>query len=390
MDRNPAIIGRNGYLEERIRYLEEANQTYVALLEMLASSETFRAELTCGSSSEAILRATLAQVKRMLPFTTLGILECGDDSGFTLSICEPAASHDEQSAIINDLIMNGAFAWAINRNQAIIVPAPSCSHSCLLHVIATPKRIRGMLFGQLEGTGKTLDIPSLNALTGILRSAAYALESCFLYDILRMHTQHIEQLVHERTAELRQAKARAEELALELQHSNARLELLSYTDPLTGLYNRRFLMTDLEREFARSKRKHKPLTLIVFDIDCFKQINDSYGHQNGDLAIRSVADVCRNLMRHSDTVARYGGDEFVVILPETDLYDGVRIAERLRKEVAELHMPAPLQKLSISISLGMACFPSDEIDSAEELFIKADEALLNAKKIGRNRVAVIS
>lgn len=390
MNHASATTNRNEYLEERIRYLEEANQTYVALLDILASSETFRSELTCDSSSEAILRATAIQVKRMLPFISLGILECRDDSSFALTISEPSDTLDGQNAIIDELIMNGTFAWAINRNQAIIVPASNGSHSYLLHVIATPKRIRGMFFGQLAGNRKTLDTPSLNALTGILRSAAYALESCFLYDILRMHTQNVEQMVLERTAELRQAKIRAEEMALELKNSNEKLELLSYTDPLTGLYNRRSLMNDLERELARSKRRHKPLSLIILDIDRFKQVNDTYGHQIGDLVIRAVADACRSVMRLSDMVARYGGDEFVIVLPETDLSDGARIAERLRRDVVALHLPEPMENLSVSISLGLACFPAEGINCADELFFRADEGLMQAKRMGRNRAAVMS
>lgn len=129
--------------------------------------------------------------------------------------------------------------------------------------------------------------------------------------------------------------------------------------------------------------------LIVLDIDNFKKINDTFGHQNGDLVIISVAEVSRKKMRGHDIVARYGGEEFVIILPETPLSDAVLVAERLRKSVQAKCFPPPMEVLTVTVSLGVATFPSALVNSIDSLFKQADEALYLAKHRGRNRVEVI-
>jgi diguanylate cyclase (GGDEF)-like protein len=382
MNQAESAVEYNAFLEERIRYLEEANCTYVALLDMLASSDNFQAELNRGKSVEAIFQATLAQLQRLLPFQGMGILENLEDASFALAISEPPICRDELLVDIDNLVMEGTFSWALNRNQSIIVPAASGNYTLLLHVIATQARIRGMFVGRLPISQKTIDSPSLNALTITLRTTAHALESFILYDMLHEHAQNLEQTVRERTKEL-------ETTALELKRSNEKLVVLSDTDPLTRLYNRRFLMEELERKLLWAKHNTQCLSLIVLDIDNFKKINDTFGHQNGDLVIISVAEVSRTKMRGHDIVARYGGEEFVIILPETPLSDAVLIAERLRKSVQAKCFPPPMEVLTVTVSLGVATFPSALVNSIDSLFKQADEALYLAKHRGRNRVEVI-
>lgn len=382
MNQAESAVEYNAFLEERIRYLEEANCTYVALLDMLASSDNFQAELNRAKSVEAIFQATLAQLKRLLPFQGMGILENLEDASFALAISEPPICRDELLVDIDNLVMEGTFSWALNRNQSIIVPAASGNYTLLLHVIATQARIRGMFVGRLPISQKTIDSPSLNALTITLRTTAHALESFILYDMLHEHAQNLEQTVRERTKEL-------ETTALELKRSNEKLVVLSDTDPLTRLYNRRFLMEELERKLLWAKHNTQCLSLIVLDIDNFKKINDTFGHQNGDLVIISVAEVSRKKMRGHDIVARYGGEEFVIILPETPLSDAVLVAERLRKSVQAKCFPPPMEVLTVTVSLGVATFPSALVNSIDSLFKQADEALYLAKHRGRNRVEVI-
>src|SRR3990172_6465376 len=144
MNRAESATEYKAFLEERIRYLEEANCTYVAILDMLASSGNFQAELNRGKSVEAIFQATLAQIKRLIPFQGMGILENLEDASFALAISEPSFCRNELLVDIDNLVMEGTFSWALNRNQSIIVPAASGNYTLLLHVIATQARIRGM------------------------------------------------------------------------------------------------------------------------------------------------------------------------------------------------------------------------------------------------------
>jgi two-component system cell cycle response regulator len=197
--------------------------------------------------------------------------------------------------------------------------------------------------------------------------------------MLREHLHNLERTVQERTAELELA-------ARELKRVNQKLVTLSDTDPLTCLYNRRFLINDLERKMHRSKKNGEILSLIILDIDYFKKINDTYGHQNGDLVITIVAEASQKRMRSHDIVARYGGEEFVIVLPETSLSEAISIAERLRNSVQSITLPPPMEDLMVTLSLGVATYPSSAVDDIDSLFRQADKALYRAKQSGRNRV----
>lgn len=174
-----------------------------------------------------------------------------------------------------------------------------------------------------------------------------------------------------------------------LKKSNLELLQLSNTDPLTHLSNRRCLMDTLEKELKRSERSHSPLSLIMVDIDHFKRVNDSYGHQQGDVVLIEVAKVLLEHLREYDMAARFGGEEFSLVLPETDLLPAVQVAERLRVAATQLSFPPPLHELKLTISLGVATFPHSKLRSVDDLVRGADEALYLAKREGRNRVAVM-
>jgi diguanylate cyclase (GGDEF)-like protein len=176
----------------------------------------------------------------------------------------------------------------------------------------------------------------------------------------------------------------------ELKRSNELLQELSNTDPLTHLYNRRYLTKILNSELKRSKRYNESLSFIILDIDLFKKVNDVYGHQNGDTVLSAVAEVVRAGRRCYDIAARYGGEEFVLVLPGTTLAGGVTVAEHLREEIMAISFKPPLELLTITISLGVATFPSAQIEDEDSLIRQADEALYRAKQKGRNRVETMA
>jgi two-component system cell cycle response regulator len=172
----------------------------------------------------------------------------------------------------------------------------------------------------------------------------------------------------------------------ELKRSNELLKQLSNTDPLTKLHNRRHLTEVLGKEIQRAERQKAFLTFIILDIDHFKRVNDTYGHQNGDVVLVALAEAIQSGLRAYDLAARYGGEEFVLVLPGTSLAGGVTVAERLRGAVQGLTFAPPLESLAVTASLGVATFPSSLVDSIDSLIRQADEALYRAKQNGRNRV----
>ncbi len=173
----------------------------------------------------------------------------------------------------------------------------------------------------------------------------------------------------------------------QLLSANAELLKLSSTDRLTGLYNRGHWEEVLQKEHARHRRYDSTATLIMLDIDHFKRINDTYGHQAGDKAIQRVADSIRELTRDMDVSGRYGGEEFVILLPDTSKEGGRVFAERLRQHVAALKIEHAGEVLRMTISAGVADL-SMTCDHHEEWIRWADEALYASKEDGRNRVTV--
>ncbi|MRR38850.1 two-component sensor histidine kinase, partial [bacterium] len=194
---------------ERVSYLEESNLRYVSILDMLASSGDFQADLNRADDTEAIFRATLAQLRRLFPFRGMGCLETLEDGSFDLTACEPPECREELQAEIDAKIMDGTFAWALNRSQPVMAPGRD-EQTLLLHVIATRSDVRGMFAGLLAGSSATVDAPSLNALSIVLYTCAYSLESTTLHTMLRDNMLNLEERVRERTRELQEAREAAE------------------------------------------------------------------------------------------------------------------------------------------------------------------------------------
>ena len=180
---------------------------------------------------------------------------------------------------------------------------------------------------------------------------------------------------------------RIKRLQDELEEKNRELERLSISDGLTGLYNHRHIHGLLHEEYERANRSHDPLTVAMFDLDRFKSVNDNYGHQAGDRVLQQFADILRNTARDIDRIGRYGGEEFMVILPETALREGAVFVERVRREVSRYSFIIGREEpLTMTVSAGVATYPHALVGSPETLVRLADEALYAAKAGGRNRI----
>jgi diguanylate cyclase (GGDEF)-like protein len=175
----------------------------------------------------------------------------------------------------------------------------------------------------------------------------------------------------------------------ELLEKNAQLEALAITDPLTGLANRRRLMARLEEEVARARRYKTPLSVVMIDIDHFKQVNDTHGHAMGDEVLRNIGAMLKASVRATDLAARYGGEEFTLVLSHTDISAALQAAECLREKFSALEHQLDGVTLKKTASLGISGQDGQgEIPSAEDFLKHADEALYRAKQGGRNRVEV--
>ena len=171
---------------------------------------------------------------------------------------------------------------------------------------------------------------------------------------------------------------------------NARLyeaaRQLAITDGLTKIYNHRFFQELFEKEYKRSDRYNTVFSMVMLDIDHFKRINDTYGHLCGDEILKGLATLIKSCLRSMDVVARYGGEEFAILLPETNGPEAVQTAERIRRAVEETAFMGTEQGLKITVSQGVATYPSPDVHDRFDIIAKADEALYEAKESGRNRV----
>lgn len=227
------------------------------------------------------------------------------------------------------------------------------------------------LEGYTQMLGSTEDIPALN---DILQNILADTKSLHL-DMIRSHD------------ELESARRQAESAEQRIKYLEAELGQISelvYQDHLTGTLNRRGMEDAFEREFARSERHGIPLSIALLDVDHFKRLNDTYGHDTGDQALIHLANVVKEILRPTDTVARYGGEEFVVILPNTADADAVSIMTRLQRELTKRFFLHDNERILITFSAGVTQREGQETSDA--MIARADGALYRAKQTGRNRV----
>jgi diguanylate cyclase (GGDEF)-like protein len=282
------------------------------------------------------------------------------------------------------------------------------THQLVIEAVAgtAPPGLRGMHFhlgegitGEAAAQGHTIYVPDISkeprylyfkgrsSTTGSFLAVPLRSKGRIL-GVMNMNRRRVDAFSMQ---EVRLAEAIASQAALAI--ANARLYQetleLSFTDQLTGVANRRQLFLRLEQEFSRSVRFGDPLSILMIDLDHFKLINDRHGHSVGDGVLRGVAMALRRNVRKIDLVVRYGGEEFCVVLPRVGKPEALEVAEKLRRTVAGATLPGPegAGPLSVTISLGVSTLGIDAEDVAG-LIEKADTALYEAKRQGRDRVAM--
>lgn len=237
--------------------------------------------------------------------------------------------------------------------------------------------------GQHQGPGGGEKSPSALCLPVIIEDDIAALIIVYKSDpASREFDQH----------DVQMAVAISHQAALTIQRVNllkqARiLEEWAITDSLTGLHNRRHLLDLGELEFQRARRYQHPLSIVMLDVDRFKQVNDTYGHDIGDVVLKTVARSCREQLRNIDVIGRYGGDEFVILLIETNLEAARGVAERVRLHVAGVPAETDRGPMNVTISIGISAIDPDT-PNLDALLSQADKAMYSAKKAGKNKVKV--
>jgi diguanylate cyclase (GGDEF)-like protein len=234
--------------------------------------------------------------------------------------------------------------------------------------------------------GLTLVRP-IDRLTGGASKVAAGNLEVDLPVLSRSEVGYLTEVFNDMVARLRQGREELAAINETLRKKNKELHELSITDSLTGLYNRKHLMETLDSEVARSKRHKHDFSVLVVDIDHFKEYNDTYGHLAGDEVLSRLASVFKKSVRSCDYVARYGGEEFILVLPEIGPHDGVKAAERIRKKVVKEKFAGDGEPIKVTVSVGVASYPKDG-DDPQAIIRHADTALYEAKETGRNCVAL--
>jgi diguanylate cyclase (GGDEF)-like protein len=246
--------------------------------------------------------------------------------------------------------------------------------------------------GMLDKSGWAINVMvpmsdvNLHALRlAVITSGALALTALSILYLQQMRVRNRER-DRSRLA-LEQAHQALEQKHRELQKLSEELRLTSITDPLTGAYNRRFFFESVPKIVSAANRHHFPFSIVTVDVDHFKSINDMYGHPTGDDVLRTLTQLCRESLREADVFARFGGEEFIMALPNTSADVATVVAERLRLRVSEHPLEIKGEHIYMTVSCGVSQYIEGE-SSVEQAIRRADEALYAAKREGRNRVVV--
>ncbi len=343
----------------------------IALLELIEKIERlgqFQDRIDFPSSIKEIWHAFLADVQNLIEIEVCALFLVDETtSGFALKYAVPEASTKLCRQEIDLQIECGIFSWIINRRQPALIPglAFDKEKSIVMLPLSTVKKTLGVVLILTPIQESFITHEKMKLLTILTKECSLVMENTLLY--ARLRRKH-----------------------LSLEKANREIKLLSRTDSLTGCYNRGYLNEVLPREITRALRYKRPLAVAMCDIDHFKKVNDTYGHQSGDEVLKKfVQSISELIRRDTDCLARYGGEEFLLVLPETKLDNATSLANRLRKHLAQKVIETEEDKISITASFGVTGFNASHPPGSitpEALINMVDRYLYEAKTQGRNRV----
>ena len=343
----------------------------VALLELIENIERlgqFQDRLDFPSTVNQIWKAFLVDVQNLIEIEVCALFLVDEKTNeFTLKYSVPEDEAKRCKKEIDLQIECGIFSWIVNRRQPALIPglAFEKDKSIVMLPLSTVKRTLGVVMILTPIQESFITHENMKLLTMLTKECSLVMENTLLYE--RLRRKH-----------------------LSLEKANKEIKLLSRTDSLTGCYNRGHLNELLPREINRALRYKHPLALAMCDIDHFKKVNDTYGHQCGDEVLKILVQSITDLIRaDTDWLARYGGEEFMLVLPETNLDNAYGLAERLRKHIAQKTIETEEDRLSITASFGVTAFDVSTKSSSitpEALINAADRYLYEAKRKGRNKV----
>lgn len=347
---------------ESNKLLKELKRTVDELQVFNEIGKTLTSTLDIGE----VLKIIMQKVNELLKpssFSLLLVDERTRNLRYEISIGENVESFDKEKTI---KMGEGLPGWVAQEGRPVLYPDPTKNLSYSLPPNMTPDPYENsLLCVPLKSKGKTLGVMKLHNSGGISR------------------------LFSEEDLRTVQTICDYSAIALENAKNFQRVQELTITDDMTSLYNSRYLHTLLDSEILRSKRYKKRFSMIFFDLDKFKEVNDTYGHIYGSTLLRETGQVILRTLRNVDIATRYGGDEFVVILPETPKQNAIVVAERLRELIAgHVFLKERGLEVKFTASFGVATFP-DDASTKEELIKMADEAMYKVKNTTRNGVSAI-
>jgi diguanylate cyclase (GGDEF)-like protein len=348
--------------------MESSQEALIELAEKIEQLAQFQDRIETPASILRIWEAFLRDARSLIEIEGSALFTVDENSQeFVLAHADPEALKDSFQKEIDAQIEVGTFSVILRRRQPSFTPALRFLNelSAVMLPLATVKRTLGMVMVLTPFQESLVTQENMRLLSVLARQCSLVMENLLLYDKLRKDKESLEQ-------------------------ANAKILYLSQRDALTGCFNRGYMNDQLPREIRRSLRYRRALSLALCDLDHFKSINDSYGHQCGDRVLQEFVKYLNELIRtDSDWLARYGGEEFLLVLPETTLENATRIAQRLRAHIAGKAFEWEGEKITVTASFGVVgcgveSFPKTL--QADALLNRADEYLYQAKRKGRNRV----